>query len=138
MATTDKMERLFRDLGLLLKTGQFTRLELEFMAKFLLTSLAAVTKVLARAAGETPDDDYLIEKLAALAHRQWSGWMQYLFGKCEDQQFDGRTQKVIPAWAVERWQRQMTTPYAELPEKEKESDREEARRVLAALEGESR
>jgi hypothetical protein len=70
------------------------------------------------------------EALAALAHEQWSGWMEYLFSKSQDNA-DGTV--TIPAWAVERWKRQMTTPYAELPEAEKNSDRQEADRVLALL-----
>lgn len=37
---------------------------------------------------------------------------------------------MIPAWAVERWRRQVATSYAELSEKEKDSDRKEADRVL--------
>lgn len=70
------------------------------------------------------------ERLAALAHAQWSGWMEYLFDKCQMNE-DGTA--TIPAWAVERWQRQMRTPYAELPEDEKESDRAEADKVLEVL-----
>jgi hypothetical protein len=38
-----------------------------------------------------------------------------------------------PAARAERWRRQMDTPYADLPEAEKESDRKEADRVLAVL-----
>lgn len=73
----------------------------------------------------------LVEILAAFAHdAQWSGWMQYLFSKCAANP-DGTM--TIPAWAVQRWQRQMTTPYTELSESERESDREEARRVLFVL-----
>lgn len=79
------------------------------------------------------------EALAALAHEQWSGWMRYLFEKCEDMERRGpgvcERIQAIPPWAVERWQRQMSTPYAALPEEEKESDRKEADRVLALLAG---
>jgi len=70
------------------------------------------------------------EQLAALAHEQWSGWMQYLFSKCERSLSQ---QVVIPYWAVERWRRQMTTPYADLSEEEKNSDREEADKMLAII-----
>ena len=43
---------------------------------------------------------------------------------------------MINTWShdmVERWKRQVKTPYAELSEKEKESDRVEARKVLEAI-----
>ena len=72
----------------------------------------------------------LREELAALSHEQWSGWMKYLFTKCRTR--DNR-EVVIPKWAVERWQRQMVTLYADLPEDEKNSDREEADRILAII-----
>jgi hypothetical protein len=76
----------------------------------------------------------LREKLAALAHDQWSGWMEYLFSKTDKFEIEGRAAGVvIPNWAVERWRRQMKTPYAELPEEEKESDRKEADRVLSLM-----
>ena len=75
------------------------------------------------------------EKLAELCHEQWSGWMRYLFSKC-GRYSDGRDitpdeDAVIPQWAVERWQRQMQTPYADLSEEEKDSDRKEADKFLA-------
>lgn len=70
------------------------------------------------------------ERLAALAHAQWSDWMEYLFSKCQMNE-DGTA--IIPAWAVERWQRQMNIPYSELPEDEKESDRAEADKMLEVL-----
>lgn len=69
-----------------------------------------------------------IEALANLAHEQWSGWMEYLFEK-STKNTDGTV--TIPKWAVDRWKKQMTTPYAELTEEEKESDRVEARKMLS-------
>ena len=39
----------------------------------------------------------------------------------------------MPAWAVERWQRQAATPYTDLSEAEKESDRAEVDKTLAVL-----
>lgn len=70
------------------------------------------------------------EALAAYAHNAWAGWMQYLFVKSEHNP-DGTV--TIPAWAVARWQRQATTPYADLPPGEQDSDRAEADRMLGLL-----
>lgn len=72
----------------------------------------------------------LREALAALAHAQWSGWMEYLF---EQSQVNTDGTVTIPAWAAARWQRQMTTPYAALAAEEQESDRSEADRVVAVI-----
>ena len=70
------------------------------------------------------------ENLAAHAHSMWSGWMKYLFSKCEIK-MDGSA--VIPRWAVIRWQRQMNTPYSELSKQEKESDLKEADGILKII-----
>lgn len=67
------------------------------------------------------------EELAEYAHESWSGWMKYLFKKSIKNN-DGTI--TIPKWAVNRWERQVTTPYAQLPEEEKESDRNEAEKIL--------
>lgn len=77
-----------------------------------------------------PTDTVLRETLADYAHDAWSGWMNYLFSKCETTP-SGRV--IIPAWAVERWRRQLITPYRDLPEDEKKSDRQEADRILAII-----
>jgi len=63
------------------------------------------------------------EKLAAIIHGQWSGWMEYLFQKGT---FNRDGTWTMPAWAVGRWTRQMKTSYDDLSEEEKESDRQEA------------
>jgi hypothetical protein len=81
------------------------------------------------AAGMTPEQT-LREQLAAYAHDAWSGWLRYMFTKCEPQS-DGTL--VIPAWAVKRWTRQLSTSYNSLPESEKDSDRTEANRMLAIV-----
>jgi hypothetical protein len=79
----------------------------------------------------------LREVLAALAHEQWSGWLRWQLSSSE-QLADGRV--ALRAGLAERWRRQMTTPYAELSEGERNSDRLEADLVLigpALLEAEA-
>lgn len=72
----------------------------------------------------------LREALAAQAHVSWSGWMKYMISKsCVD--LDGTI--TIPKDMVMRWTRQMNTPYDQLSEKEKESDRVEADHYLQVL-----
>lgn len=70
------------------------------------------------------------ERLAALAHEQWSGWMQYMFSKSTVNKDGSMT---TPIWAVERWTRQANTPYAKLSEEEKMSDRKEADKILSVI-----
>lgn len=70
------------------------------------------------------------EQLAALEHVQWAGWMKYLFEKSIENA-DGSIN--IPTELVERWKRQMKTPYSNLSENEKESDRELADKVLQII-----
>jgi hypothetical protein len=81
---------------------------------------------------ETVANKDVRELLAAYAHEAWSGWMKYLWNKCDDIDAEGTIR--IPNWAVARWDRQMNTPYADLPESEKQSDRDEADRMLAIVE----
>jgi len=62
----------------------------------------------------------VVEAVAEQAHVAWSGWTRWM----------------IDVWspeAVARWERQIATPYADLSESEKESDRKEARAYLAAI-----
>lgn len=83
----------------------------------------------------------LMEVLSAYAHEAWSGWMRYMFGKCdiviEEPFLDGDKKALItmPHALFERWTRQMRTPYADLPEEEKNSYRAEALKMLALLKG---
>ncbi len=84
------------------------------------------------------DKNKVREALAAYAHDAWSGWMRYLFSKCDNApaglvELGGTVPQVIPAWAVERWTRQLTTRYDGLPEDEKVSDRKEADKMLSIL-----
>ena len=72
----------------------------------------------------------LREQLADQEHERWSGWMKYLFSQCTKDEFGNIMISLIYA---ERWQRQIGTPYSELSEEEKDSDRKEADNTLRLL-----
>jgi len=72
-------------------------------------------------------DTETVEKLADYAHEAWAGWMRFLFRMATTND-DGSV--TIPADLVARWQRQTKTPYADLPENEKDSDRAEAMKMM--------
>lgn len=74
--------------------------------------------------------DTLREALAALEHARWGHWMDYQFS-CGTFNADGSW--TMPAAKVARWQRQAATPYADLSEGEKDSDRAEADQTLQIL-----
>lgn len=69
----------------------------------------------------------LIEELAAIEHERWAHWQNYLHQQCHRNP-DGSL--LIPADLVARWEIQIATPYAELSETEKNSDREQVLRYL--------
>ncbi len=91
-------------------------------------------EIKAQAFEEAVRDPEIIERMAAFAHSQWSGWMKYLFSKCSER----NGEVLIPEWAVKRWGRQADTPYEDLPAEEKASDRDEARGFLRALRAKAR
>jgi hypothetical protein len=68
-----------------------------------------------------------INELAAVEHERWAHWQRYMHGKGE-RQTDGSL--VLPPNLVERWEAQIATPYADLSEAERESDREQVRRYI--------
>lgn len=80
----------------------------------------------------TDGDNSLREALASDEHARWSRWTEWQFGLCFEQS-DGSL--VIPAPLVTRWKRQAATPYRDLSEAEKDSDRQEAERILAIVRG---
>jgi hypothetical protein len=57
------------------------------------------------------------EKLAELEHIQWSHWTAYMLDNLTPEN-------------IEHWRRQISTPYSELSEIEKDSDRKWADKVL--------
>ena len=71
-----------------------------------------------------------VEDLADIEHQRWSHWQRYLHGKGTPQP-DGSL--LLPEDQVSRWTRQMSTAYADLSEKEKESDREQVRLTLPTI-----
>lgn len=62
----------------------------------------------------------LLEELAALEHDQWAHWTSFMIPNVNEKN-------------VERWNRQIATPYKDLTESEKESDRVYARNVIEIL-----
>lgn len=75
-------------------------------------------------------DADLREVIAAIEHERWSHWQRYLHEQCLVNEDGSLT---IPAELVDRWARQMNTPYDALTEKEKDSDREQADAYLREL-----
>ena len=70
------------------------------------------------------------ERLADVQHAIWAHWMRYLFS-VSIENHDGAV--TIPADKVARWKRQINTEYTNLTEREKDSDREQADKVLAEV-----
>lgn len=73
----------------------------------------------------------LEEKLASIEHERWAHWQKYLHTTCTPNPDGSLT---IPAELVERWNRQINTPYTLLSEKEKQSDRDQVARYLPLIE----
>lgn len=72
----------------------------------------------------------LIEALADKEHASWARWMQYLFSQCNK---DLDWNMTISGSLVKRWMRQIETPYAELSEREKQSDRDEVEHIMPII-----
>jgi hypothetical protein len=72
----------------------------------------------------------LIEQLADKEHASWAHWMQYLFSKCL---MNDRREVILPLPLVEHWRKQVETPYAQLSEREKQSDRDEVAHILPII-----
>lgn len=74
--------------------------------------------------------DALVDTLAAIEHDRWAHWQSYVHSKCS-RQSDGSL--VIPAELVQRWERQIRTPFDQLSESEKNSDRDQVFNYLAVI-----
>lgn len=95
-------------------------------------------RVLARQEAQRFHD--LTERLADLEHQQWAHWTQSMLQVLDPILIDNgvvREKEEKEALdAIERWRRQIQTPYAELSEADKENNRTWARGTLEAIEGE--
>nr|WP_301294215.1 hypothetical protein [Nitrobacter winogradskyi] len=72
-----------------------------------------------------------MEELAALEHQRWAHWQKYVHDSGQRQP-DGSI--LLPAEIVSRWEKQINTPYVDLSDEEKDSDREQVRKYLPLLE----
>ncbi len=75
-------------------------------------------------------ENEFIEVLADKEHASWSHWMEYLFDVCKRNE-DGSV--TIPPDLAKRWRGQAKTPYADLTEKEKQSDRDEVHKIMPII-----
>ncbi len=70
----------------------------------------------------------LFEKLAEVEHNRWRDWQKYchkiLRENCGSPELEG---------VLKRWDRQIATDYKDLPEREKDSDREQVMRYYHLL-----
>lgn len=78
----------------------------------------------------------LKEKLAAIEHERWADWQKYFFSKCDYECEGEKCFLTLPSILLMRWQRQIDTPYVDLSEKEKDSDRKEVARYWPLIEAE--
>jgi hypothetical protein len=79
---------------------------------------------------EVLESDETVERLAAIEHERWAHWQRYVHRQCERRD-DGSL--VIPAELAARWEAQTETPYAELTEQERDSDREQVHKYLPTV-----
>jgi hypothetical protein len=77
----------------------------------------------------------LIENLAAIEHERWADWQKYIHARCAivESKHTGHHYQGIPIDLYNGWQRQIATPYEDLSEREKDSDREQVMRYFPLL-----
>lgn len=72
------------------------------------------------------EEQDIIEHFANLEHERWSKWQKYLHSKMfKSFDYDGIETFQLPKDLIIHWERQINTPYADLSEQEKQSDRNE-------------
>lgn len=77
----------------------------------------------------TPQDTEaeLIEKLAAIEHQRWADWQKWCHKVLREELNPNGVHNDLEDVLV-RWDKQIATPYAELSESEKQSDRDQVMR----------
>jgi len=81
--------------------------------------------------GETNWEEEFIEKGAALEHARWARWQNYLHTFLV---WNNEIQMwTLPHEKKEWWDSEIRTPYSQLTEKQKESDRKEVREYLPII-----
>lgn len=82
-------------------------------------------------------EERFVEGGADLEHDRWARWQKYFFSHCQFKpqgEVGGMDDRYVyfalPKDLYEMWVRKIKTPYAELTEQEKESDRKETRNYL--------
>lgn len=68
-------------------------------------------------------EEETFEKLADIEHQRWADWQKWCHEVLRKECPSPELEKVL-----KRWDRQINTPYSELTEKEKDSDRRQVRR----------
>jgi len=76
-------------------------------------------------------EEEFIEKGADLEHQRWAKWQKYMHSKILPSAYDEIME--IGTELINHWNRQINTPYSELTEKEKESDRAEVKQYLPLI-----
>ena len=77
-------------------------------------------------------NESFLEEAAALEHERWARWQKYLHSKLVLPSQDNGW-AWLPKKMYQRWERQIKTPYSELSEEEKESDRKEVRKYFPLI-----
>ena len=83
-----------------------------------------------------PQVNPFVEELSALEHDSWARWMKHLFSQCTPVYasiYNEIGGMLIPFRLVNRWKRQIDTPYGQLSEAEKQSDRDEVAHILPVI-----
>ena len=73
------------------------------------------------------DTPNLRETLADESHEIWAHWMRYMFTKIY---YSQGGDWVVPDADIKKWTKQAHTPYSKLSESEKDSDRDQADKLI--------